>query len=865
MHENQRFQDEDNRLHRRGHFGPRCRFSPLQNDPREMQTHEIEDLPPISTFVSPDGFVEPIPEETTATGLPFERYPDNLETFPTVVDDIPEDRQFRQTEVGAYNVDGYPDNPKAFPTVVDDIPDDEQDKTDIWVYPAHHHPPAFNHHPEGFNASSSDSTVWKELLQAYYGKDADSENIKHPNPKPIKGIKDLISGHFKGLISAGLIAAPSQAVDGGEAQAKQIEPRSFDQERMWREQSGDAPLPEWYIKHKQAPNQDSSPISASQTTKEILTSPTSSPDSAESSISEFSLPYCPGESGWRPSDHYVDTTHCALVRHPKETPSQLQRRQDDDNHIYKNGKNLLYKIMNPDQDNSLTAETFDPKNNIDYVNFHQKRDGNSWDVEGSANGEFENPWNHQTTEVDADVDWWSEWKRDDAAPSAENDKLQRRDVDGSDIPMEDSISHSDNWKSSQRLATLSNFTNSALSRIHGNSHDNNIPTEQELSQAISEALQVARLRSEKCHIMAKETNSADECLWPYPPSNSTLLEQQINKRDLAGQVEKFKNEIGSEIKNPFADLKNATVVALEDAEAAIEDVAGRSSASVKKFKSKNPGKINVTAIFDAPYIPKRDVSDSVKRAEHDIAARVGKQHNYICNRGFPTFTNATGIYLVDYSFIPPVLVEYQKAVQMCNGTLQYRPSHFVKRGLPESVKKLENEMAAKIKQINQPFKPFNFSAFAHHSVHKSSNHTKFDPLHHKHNTTRPHHPHHPHHKNTTRHTPLAIDGEAAYRRFHFKDFKPWALHVRDSDYYPQKEEKGYPDITPSKEFSQDRSTLALKHMIEKLAEIHKPVDRWHDKEEMTPEKEKELKEAIQKAYERAGYDPSLPVKRPPSA
>lgn len=73
-----------------GAFAAPLLSAPFKNHSSEVQKHEVEDLPPITTFVQPGGLIEPVPQppqETTATGLPFNSHPDNLEHFPTITSD----------------------------------------------------------------------------------------------------------------------------------------------------------------------------------------------------------------------------------------------------------------------------------------------------------------------------------------------------------------------------------------------------------------------------------------------------------------------------------------------------------------------------------------------------------------------------------------------------------------------------------------------------------------------------------------------------------------------------------------------------------------------------------------------------------
>jgi len=61
--------------------------APFKNHSSKVKKHKVKDLPPITTFIQPGGLIEPLPQppqETTATGLPFDIHPDNLEDFPTI-------------------------------------------------------------------------------------------------------------------------------------------------------------------------------------------------------------------------------------------------------------------------------------------------------------------------------------------------------------------------------------------------------------------------------------------------------------------------------------------------------------------------------------------------------------------------------------------------------------------------------------------------------------------------------------------------------------------------------------------------------------------------------------------------------------
>jgi hypothetical protein len=777
--------------------GPVYPSSSLKNNPREIQKHEIEDLPPISTFVTPWGIIEPIPElpeETTATGLPFDSRPDNLENFPTIVDDIP---------------------------------DDGHNETNTTVSVAHSIGPTSDHALGEPTDSSTNVAALQELVDQYISMSRDDKNSKLPSPDFLENLQSAVWG-----------AQLAETPEGNEAQ--HVGPRSIGWELLWEKQFGpNVPRPDTVSPKNKTSKRalcegTSSYLFAPRPTNETSPSRTNQPTSVESSISQFSLAYCPGESGWIPASQFVDTKQCALVHYGKPTSKPLERRQDD--------PPWLSKFLFPELDNSLP-----------------KRDERGWDIEGSMNSERENPETHETTDVNLDVDWWSAWKRDHASAAGENRELQRRDVAGKDISIDANDSDIDDVEIYSEGRTPahwrefeSNMVPAAMAGVApprtGESNMLQVMAALALHRAgHANTAGIAPPRVGdvyKCYIMSQTNKASDECFIRKENHTTRHPGKQIVKRDLAGQVEKFENEIGAEIKKPFAELKNATVGAFDDAEVAIEDVVKRFAARVKKFKSKSSGKMNVTAIFEAPYFSKREVSESVMKAEHDIAARVRKEYN---GQSIPSneLEYTAGI-------ISSLAVDNPTFVEKYNSTGHYRSSHYLKRDLAEDIWKLNYKLGDK---INKPFKPFNFTAF-NHFIHKPW---------HKHNTTSFPRPV-TLHKNTTRQTTLAVDGEAAYCRFHSKDFKPSTHCARGVDVKVDSEQgKGYPKIRPEQEFSQEKSEWAFKQYFEKLAMKYKPHSRLEEAEPFTPEAQEMYRKKVQEAYAKEGFDPSKPVVAPEPA
>jgi hypothetical protein len=114
---------------------------PFKNRTSKIQKHQADDIPPITTSVTLEGFIEPsfqFPEETSATGLPFDSHPDNFEYFLTITTSASSDeRQKNKTNAILPTYHGsrptshiIPKRDPAIATADNDLEDDLQDLLD---------------------------------------------------------------------------------------------------------------------------------------------------------------------------------------------------------------------------------------------------------------------------------------------------------------------------------------------------------------------------------------------------------------------------------------------------------------------------------------------------------------------------------------------------------------------------------------------------------------------------------------------------------------------------------------------------------------------------------------------------------------
>jgi hypothetical protein len=750
--------------------------TPFENDPRGIQKHQIEDLPPISTFVTPGGFIQPIleyPQETTSTGLPFDSHPNNLETFPTIFDDIPGDGPKNQTNttVSAQhrpashsNLRGYNDTNISY--LLDEL------VREYKILHAEKHSKRSD--PQVENAFKS--TQATHSLNST--KTSDDEMAQRITDQPQIDLKSYRTHGWKfiapqlqadairkaenrilhlnitravALRHADKLRDLCHQVDGSSHRkascAREVEETALLMMSSKLHQASSCNETANLLGKRAVSENTTGEVSPSQTTKEASHSyPVTQPSSVESSIYQFSLAYCRGESEYKLAEEFQDTTECALIHSCSK--AGLERRQQD--------PKWLKKVLCPEQDNSIPW----------------KRDGGNWGFEGSLNMEFESPKTHDTADVDFEVDWFSDWKRDSegtAQPSA----------------------------------------------------------------------------------------------------------KQSVKRDFADQIEKLENEIGAEIKQ-FIDLKNATEErALDDV---IQDAVERFAARVKHHKPHSSGKMNVTATFDTSNYRKRDISESVLKVESETAARVRNRYKYMKAPVYvlKNFTEGSDYVAHEGAGITSL------PVGKGSSTTRLKPSNHSKRGLPESVRKLENEIGAEItKPFDEVAKPFTelknsiekraaqhpYSKYAlpatgisdvqrlfaelknSTTFHQASNKTT-SLTSGKHNTTS---------ASSPRHTPLSIDSQD-HCRHHSRDFKQSSTSLPTRGHPCH---KPYPDIYPEDEFGQERSVKAYNDYIKAIAgNKYQEHDRYDKDKPLSGLQMYILKMKLMQDYDVEGFDPATAVPLP---
>jgi hypothetical protein len=763
--------------------------SPLEKNSRENQKHEIEDLHPISTFVTPRGFIEPIPEyphETTKTSLPFDNHPDNSESFLAIIDNIPGDEMKSQTKTT--------------------------------VSPQHGYPPVSGSHHGGYH-----NTNLRDLLDKIDFKESVCiEKQAHERLQKHSKRSDPRAEKVVGLLKRLDILNSAQTLDEKMAEIIIDELESYLRTYRAKGWKYDAPHVEVAAIHKaedhlhglnltrdatlrhgeklrdlcyqidgsyhrkeacargimengivrnltaglgkRAVSEDTSgDVAASQPNPGASPSLTGQPPSVETSVSQFTLAYCPGESDWKPAEQFSDVSDCArLIRDVKT--SELERRQDD--------PAWFDKFISPEYENTLP-----------------KRNDRRWDFEGSMSMEFEDPKSHETTDVDLEANWFSDWKR-------------------------------------------------ALAQGNEESH----------------------------------TSSAKQDATP----------------ELADRIRNLEDEIGTEITKPFNELKNAT----ENATGAIQDAVERFAARVNKHNSHSSGKLNFTATFYPSKYCKRDLAESVKKAEDEIAAKIREGYDHITA---PVTVTKNCTYNV--TAVGSIPVKH-------NATARFNPTWHYKRGLPESVRKLENEIGSKItepyNEVTQPLTEFKNSTERglHRLAHKAENLTTKHPygkegspanenddlerifaehykspafrdfLHrvfnitsgNRNSTSCPYAGSHD--KSATNHTSSSSCGEGTCGRIHAKDFKQSGKHLSPRERAKYCAAHKYGTNTPEFEFSQHHSAEVFDRMVDIMDMKHKASNRY-DEDRFISKAEQRLRvQQLMLEYDEAGFDPSTAVAKP---
>jgi len=316
--------------------------------------------------------------------------------------------------------------------------------------------------------------------------------------------------------------------------------------------------------------------------------------------------------------------------------------------------------------------------------------------------------------------------------------------------------------------------------------------------------------------------------------------EQPIKRDRTDQeMTKSENHIEAEI-STFTELENATEdAALDDV---IEDTVEVFGARVMHDESHSSGKMNVTATFDPSNSRELEVSESVEEMEREseVAAGVMIESKHITTPA-DVVKNSTdkGLAAIVYN-ATGIAVMHEKS----NSTARLITSRHHKRGLPESVRKLENEIGDKIEElfdeVNKPFAELK-NATDKHNFTLSPRHIVDQK-----NASR----HYGHHE--IAHDPKTIE----YCRKHKSQF----VEAKDS---PSGRatfcNKGYPITIPEDEFERVHNQEALVKYIAEIADKYQAHSRYDQDKPPTPEEEEGMRRMIEEQYEKEGFDPSTSV------
>jgi len=478
--------------------------SPLEKNSRENQKHEIEDLPPISTFVTPGVFIEPVPEypqETIKTGLPFYSHPDNLESFPTIVDDIPGEETKSQTNTTVSPQHGYPPVSSSrhggyHYTNLRDPLDQIDLKESIRIEKQAHkrlqkHSKRSDPRAEKVvgllkrldilnSAQTSDEKMADVIIDELesYLRTYRANDWKYDAPQVEVAAVHKAEDHLHGLnLTRDATLRHGEKlrdfcyqIDGSYHRKEACARGIMEKEIMRNLTAG--------LGKRAVSDDTSSDVAASQDASPSLTGQT---PSIETSVSQFTLAYCPGESDWKPAEQFSDVSDCARLTRVVKT-SELEGRQDD--------PAWLDKFIFPEYENGLS-----------------NRNDRRWEFEGSMSMEFEDPKSHETTDVDLEANWLSDWKRGLAQGNEE----------------------------SRTSSAKQDVTRELADRIR--------KLEDDMGMEITKP--------------SSEPNNATEAAKDATQDAVERFAAGINKRGLPESVRKLENEIGFKITEPYNEATQA--------------------------------------------------------------------------------------------------------------------------------------------------------------------------------------------------------------------------------------------------------------------------------------------------------------------
>ncbi|KAE9364675.1 hypothetical protein N431DRAFT_110167 [Stipitochalara longipes BDJ] len=462
--------------------------SPSEKNSREIQKHQIEDLPPISTIVTSEGIIEiaPIyPVETTSTGLPFDSHPDNLENFPTTVDDI--------------------------------AGDDPKNQTNTAVSARHRYQPKSHSAQGGYNYTEIEA-LFNEMLSEY---EYEGKNLKRSIPrldvvdKALQRLKAYNSTNPSDDEKAQLIIdqlgsdLTQYRRNGYKYTSPQLEVAAIHkaEDRLRRlNVTRDASLI-----HGEKLRDYCYQIDGSHHRQESC---------AREAKQKVAVAALHSQPSWNSTAVLGKRDVKKVMPDIVSAGSKLERRQDDPTP----DPAWLDKFLFPEKDNSL------PKRN-------EKR----WEFEGSLNMEYEDPKSHETTDVDMEASWFSDWKRS----LAESDE-------GCPIScIDSSVQQAVKWNLADQVRKLENDIETKIAKPFIEFKN----ATEDATDAIQNAVErfTASVHKHKSHSPGKLNVTAT-----FDPS-------KLRKRGLPESVRNLENEIGSKITKPFnklaepfAKLKNST-------------------------------------------------------------------------------------------------------------------------------------------------------------------------------------------------------------------------------------------------------------------------------------------------------------------
>jgi len=534
--------------------------SPFEKDSRDIQKHQIEDLSPISAFVTPGGIIESAPQypvETTSTGLPFSSHPDDLETFPTIADDIPGDGQKNQTNtIVSAQPSSRPSSHSAkggynythIEVLLSDL---------LSQYDKHESKHSKRFDPRLDNVGKG-RNHFKVLNSTIPSDDEKARLIFDQLDSDLK--KSRISSYRYNLPQLELAAihkaegrlrslnvTKDASLRLGEKlrdYCYKVHGSRYRQESCARDANKMLTgtvlhtRPSWNstaLVGKRAMTEGvSDKFAASQA--EQAASPSLSRELASVLASQLTLAKCPGKPQWRPVKHYEDVSDCALKTYKGNPTSNLERRDDDPTP----DPAWLNKFLFPEQDNSLP-----------------KRNEQRWEFEGFGDLEYENPQTREKTEFDFEADWFSEWMQSHAGKD--------KDEHGSIPHTNSSTKHSARWDRDEQVRKLEHEIETKIANPFAVFKN----ATKDATEAIHDAVErfTARVHKHKSHLPGKMNVTAT-----FDPSRH-------RKRGLPESVRKLENQIGNKITQPydkltepFTDLKNSTKGEVDVIESLFEEM-----------------------------------------------------------------------------------------------------------------------------------------------------------------------------------------------------------------------------------------------------------------------------------------------------